>query len=558
MYTPSDGVPEKPEEWAGLFPLNDILQKIVNQPNERLCEACLRDSDEEEASDFCFSCIEYLCKLCAKYHKKNLATRDHSIITVDEMKSVQVIPNANVESRCPKHQHEQVQLYCHDHEQPCCALCGGTEHRKCEKVDTLEHVAHVLRESGQMDSLLYEVNAFKEKLQTAQGKQELNISEIENTIDKNVARTEKEFLDMVKQLEKLKQEHLDLMFSTLKKSRQMLQTEMEKIADGVSCVDSCKTGIEDAKDSCNNTEAVVKFVIAKEQFQKVKQISFRQLHLNISEVKEPVWVEFPKLKRVANVNLSASSQVFDLNIKTVGLTMFHELKIKDGCVYCGSFLSEGIFLIANHNVIGTCLLYNDHWECFHVIDGLQRPYDTIQYKDEIFVTNTDSKSIEVFSITDYRKLRSLPLSHKVYGITSWNGNLYVACGTRIVKIDTMGHIFKRYNVEGDHNLNIIATKSGLIAYSDWKLNTVNAMTEEGCFVWKYQPPEQQPIELETDSSENIYIASRNSNCIHVLAKNGEVIKVIKNIPSPIFCKIDEKRGIICVCSEMNTLQLYYM
>lgn len=193
VYTPSDGVPEKPEEWAGLFPLNDILQKIVNQPNERLCEACLRDSDEEEASDFCFSCIEYLCKLCAKYHKKNLATRDHSIITVDEMKSVQVIPNANVESRCPKHQHEQVQLYCHDHEQPCCALCGGTEHRKCEKVDTLEHVAHVLRESGQMDSLLYEVNAFKEKLQTAQGKQELNISEIENTIDKNVARTEKEW-----------------------------------------------------------------------------------------------------------------------------------------------------------------------------------------------------------------------------------------------------------------------------------------------------------------------------------------------------------------------------
>lgn len=84
------------------------------------------------------------------------------------------------------------------------------------------------------------------------------------------------------------------------------------------------------------------------------------------------------------------------------------------------------------------------------------------------------------------------------------------------------------------------------------------MTDEGCFVWKYQTPNlKQPIELETDSSENIFIASSKSNCIHVLAKNGELIKTI-NILSPTFCKINEKKGIICVCTGMNTLQMYYM
>lgn len=559
VYIPCDGNPEKPEEWAGLFPINDILQKIVNEPNEKRCEACVRDGDEEEAFDFCLSCIEYLCKLCAKYHKKNLATRDHIIISVDEMKSMQVVPNANAGNRCPKHQHEHIQLYCHDHEQPCCGLCGGTEHRKCEKVDTIENVAHILRESGQMESLLKDVNAFKEKLQTAKTKQEQNISDIENTIDKNVARTEEEFLNLVKHLEKLKKEHVDSMFSTLKKSKEMLQREIEKIVDGVCCVDSCKTGIEDAQETWNNTESVLKFVIAKEKFQKVKQINFRHLYLDISEVKEPAWIEVPKLKRVADVSLSASSQVFDLNIKTIELTKFHDFKIKGGCAYCGSFLSDGNFLIANHNVIGTCLLYNDHWECFQVIEGLQKPYDAIQYEEELFVTNTDSRSVEVFSLTDYRKLRSLSLSYNVYGITSWNGYMYVACGTLIIKINIMGLIMKSYHVDGNNNLNIIATKSGLIVYSDWKLDTVNAMTDDGCFVWKYQTPElKQPIELETDSSENIYIASRKSNGIHVLAKNGEVIKILKNIRSPVFCKINEKKGIFCVCTERNTLQLYYM
>lgn len=211
-------------------------------------------------------------------------------------------------------------------------------------------------------------------------------------------------------------------------------------------------------------------------------------------------------------------------------------------------MSDGNFLIANHNVIGTCLLYNDHWECFQVIEGLQKPYDAIQYKEELFVTNTDSRSVEVFSLTDYRKLRSLSLSYNVYGITSWNRYMYVACGTRIIKINKLGLIMKSYHVDGDNNLNIIATKSGLIVYSDWKLDTVNAMTDDGCFVWKYQTPElKQPIELETDSSENIYIASRKSNSIHVLAKNGEVIKILKNIRSPVFCKINEKKGnFLCV------------
>lgn len=70
-YIPSDGVPGKPDDWAGLLPINDILQKMINQVHDQLCEPCLRDNDHEEASDYCLPCNEYLCKLCTKYHKNN-------------------------------------------------------------------------------------------------------------------------------------------------------------------------------------------------------------------------------------------------------------------------------------------------------------------------------------------------------------------------------------------------------------------------------------------------------------------------------------------------------
>lgn len=44
------------------------------------------------------------------------------------MNSVQVAPKENT-NRCPKHRLEKIQMYCDDHDQPCCGLCGCAEHK---------------------------------------------------------------------------------------------------------------------------------------------------------------------------------------------------------------------------------------------------------------------------------------------------------------------------------------------------------------------------------------------------------------------------------------------
>lgn len=46
-YIPSLGDPEKPEDWVGLYPINDVLQKLVAGPDETYCEPCLRDNERE-------------------------------------------------------------------------------------------------------------------------------------------------------------------------------------------------------------------------------------------------------------------------------------------------------------------------------------------------------------------------------------------------------------------------------------------------------------------------------------------------------------------------------
>lgn len=559
-YIPSRGDPDKPEEWVGLYPINDVLQKLVVGPDEKYCEPCLRDNEKEESSDYCLSCNEYLCMLCAKCHRKNMASRDHIIMKINELLSVQIVPDQRLSNCCPKHEDEKIHMYCHDHEQPCCGLCVGTEHRKCEKVDTVENAAHFLRESGQMDFMICEVNAFKKNLLKVKTEEINNISEIENTVDENVAAIEEETMAIVQHIEQLKKEHIDELFLTQKKGREKLQREIEKKEDGVFCIDKCKEEITKAQGTKNDVEMIMKLFTAKEKFHKIKQSNFKRINLTLSTEKNPLWMKITsEMKKIADVKLSVFSRLFQLDINTVELTKFKELTITNGAVFSGLFLSGGRFLFVNYSGNETCLIYDQNWDCIHVIEGLNKPFGAVQCKEEIFVINTDSNTVHVFSSKDFQSLRKFQVNYSIWGITCWRENLYIACVKHILRIDKMGQLLQKYDVEGNNSIHITTTKSGLIVYSDWKLGTVTAMNDEGREIWKYQTFDlKQPRELDVDSNDNIYIAGSKSNNIHVLSSSGMRVRVIENIPSPVFCKINEDEDIMCVCSGKGNIKLYQL
>lgn len=63
------------------------------------------------------------------------------------------------------------------------------------------------------------------------------------------------------------------------------------------------------------------------------------------------------------------------------------------------------------------------------------------------------------------------------------------------------------------------------------------MTVEGQYVWSYKSDNfKNPLALDTDFNDNIYVAGNESRNIHVLSNSGELIRLIDNIPSPLSCK----------------------
>lgn len=83
-YIPNFSAADNPENWTRCFPENRILEKYASCSGQQFCEACLRESEEEQATGFCLHCSENLCANCTKYHKRGLTTRKHEIVSLSE------------------------------------------------------------------------------------------------------------------------------------------------------------------------------------------------------------------------------------------------------------------------------------------------------------------------------------------------------------------------------------------------------------------------------------------------------------------------------------------
>lgn len=80
-FIPAEKISAELSDWANDFPSNDRLGKISETSQGNLCDGCLRDGEEEEANQFCLMCKEKLCGMCTKYHRRNLLTKDHNVLS---------------------------------------------------------------------------------------------------------------------------------------------------------------------------------------------------------------------------------------------------------------------------------------------------------------------------------------------------------------------------------------------------------------------------------------------------------------------------------------------
>lgn len=130
------------EEWVDTLPHNHLIVSLTDQEkmeNKDLsCDICKRQDKSQPAISWCPECCEQLCENCVNFHQYSRLTMEHKVCNIAEQN--QKI-SLSVDLFCKQHTSRRLEVYCFDHEEPCCLMCATVSHRKCQKVNSLEDCA---------------------------------------------------------------------------------------------------------------------------------------------------------------------------------------------------------------------------------------------------------------------------------------------------------------------------------------------------------------------------------------------------------------------------------
>jgi hypothetical protein len=163
------------EDWAQRLPLNNLLVGLMEKHKlhrpEKICMSCERLQVKSTATCICVECSDALCNNCEKSHKSNKSSSHHEILSISDIsedsKNIKTFKN-----NCFEHKNKEIELFCMDHDIPCCSTCVAVKHRKCEDVLTIDDAANNFISSKEtdnitndLDNILHDINTFESHTQ---------------------------------------------------------------------------------------------------------------------------------------------------------------------------------------------------------------------------------------------------------------------------------------------------------------------------------------------------------------------------------------------------------
>ena len=161
-----DGLPSN-------FMYKNLAEMVLHKSGkaqQKMCESC--DSSSVAAAK-CVQCDELLCSECKRAHGLVKLTRDHQIISLEDVVPKRKIPEAEPSVKswvCDKHE-EKITCFCFHCSEPVCPFCISEMVSKDPKMhdfvglqEAVSKLKHTIDES--LESVQEKRSELKEKIQT--------------------------------------------------------------------------------------------------------------------------------------------------------------------------------------------------------------------------------------------------------------------------------------------------------------------------------------------------------------------------------------------------------
>ncbi|XP_045177997.2 uncharacterized protein LOC123538096 [Mercenaria mercenaria] len=574
----------KPEEMASLNS-NDEKTSLIQDSDELVemyCEHCEKDENKYvPAEGFCVECVEYMCAMCIKFHKRYV--KDHSIQDKDSM------PQDFCLDKCSIHTNQLIKFYCNGCQKIACSDCKSVDHKNCTNVNHLPAMVEGIEKSKELSDLIENMDSLSEQPGEIENQinskiQSLSLQETQavSTITKHkeelfpaYKKHQQENLDsfdtkMVETIARLKKERQDLVeklaveVKTLEEKFNDEETEIMRKVQNVTIADKkvlnslrdrnlrIKTDIEalsfDMKKQQNIGQRCNIFITMKHTQKNIEKFKLDALKVNEEiEIHFHVCSVKPKLKSWYRNNLEDNIFSFQKlpssnRKRIVSYYSDIEVKLVEWSGLC--CLSDTTLLVADFG--GKCLFvfYNmkRSSKSNTQVKLSSGPWDITKVEDnKVAVTFPNERIVRLITFSETMTVTNtdvIKVGADCCGIACSNNNLIVSYDrpAKVQILDMSGHVLKTFVKDSkgkplfSNPLYLAVSPDNTTIYvSDWDRDTVTSLTFDGKVKAIYKDDQlSEPCQLTVDESGTVYVCWAESNNVHQLSSDLTKVKILLN------------------------------
>ncbi|CAG2246772.1 unnamed protein product [Mytilus edulis] len=498
---------------------------------------------------------------------------NHKILTLQEVQADKTTAVSG-STTCEDHSDKFIEIYCVDHNKPCCTVCATVKHRKCEKVVVIEDAAAGVKESKQTMEFLELIMLWKmilDKSIEGTEKNVVNVENLDNNIFSEIESLKKDIIEHVNKMEKAAKDELTI---TKKEILIQLTDKLTEMSSLKSTIDNwhriLSTCVKDGSDiQClieinklipmkdkieadiikatsdideksfsfernrvvENFEEMVKSLGQIRIETKHETVQSKSLSSSINSVPNQKEPDFNETIQSGSQGSSSIDMVPNPNEPN-----FHTGKVKSlftldagetrWSAVCGIFTEEFIFI---SNLYKKKLLKFNLNGVFHSdIQFHNGPYDIAKFREnELAVAFIDSQEIQLINIHTMTIGWKIVLTVPVGGLRYMNSNnqFVTACDKCIVWLNASnGQKIKETKTNGN-TFYVCVYGSNRYVYADGPSSVV--CTDGGTKQFTYKNPKLAgPRGIDMDFHGNLYICSNKSSNIHQISASGKLIRII--------------------------------
>lgn len=335
-----------------------------------------------------------------------------------------------------------------------------------------------------------------------------------------------------------------------KEAKQKLEKNTLSVSDRLDFVEHLlkhlKSGNEPAGIDERNIEYVLTFHTVKEKMAKISKNAF-------SEIKVFVTLDiYDSIKQILDFTSIGTILLTEIPISEiidVRKAEFSQLiKYKDlwARVRECTVLPNGNLLCTDHDNSCCVLIEENNQETIQRSTAFllrSKPWDILLDEGVLYVSfrNDLISHVHRFSADDFHALEPIHTGTYCSGLAIIGDLLFVVSECCcIIKLNKngQGQVEHIYQTQTKSLKYLIDLADGTLVCSNFIDDLVKALDDMGMEKWTYQHTELKgPYGLDKDSQNNIYVAGRKSNNIHILSRQGSLLRILGDIISPVCLKL---------------------